>query len=94
MNDDESPRDEYEINVSTLLRRIRFVIKKLRASPVQYKAYKLQCQVADIEFLVMILNIPTRWNSTFYMLERLLKQKKGFNNWLSTNPKVEKVKLG
>jgi zinc finger BED domain-containing protein 1 (E3 SUMO-protein ligase ZBED1) len=75
--------------VSNLLGRIRFVIRKLKASPSQRKAFKLQRETAE-----MILDVVTRWNSTFYMLERLIKQKKAFNNWLETNPKIGKIHLG
>jgi len=87
--DDDNPPDQGEIDVSNLLHRIRFTIKKLRDSLAQKKAYKLQCQAAEIGFLMMTLDVSTRWNSTFYMLERLIKQnKKGFNNWIATDPTV------
>jgi hypothetical protein len=73
-----------DVNVSNLLRRIRFAIKKLQSSPAQMRAYKLQCEAANTDYLTMISDVTIHWNSTFYMLQRLLRQRTGFNNWFGT----------
>lgn len=39
------------------------------------------------------LDVKTRLNSTFHMIDVLYKQRKAVNYWLGTNPQVGKMKL-
>ena len=41
---DNPPTEGNSVNISNLLQRIRFAIKKLRSSPSQKRAYMLQCR--------------------------------------------------
>jgi len=88
------PPDANQTDVSNLLRRIRFAIKKLRSSPAQKKVYELQCKAAEVKPNMLQLDCRTRWNSTYDMLSILYKQRKAFDYWLATDPQVNKVKLG
>jgi hypothetical protein len=81
-------------SVSNLLRRIRFFIKKLRASPQQRDNYNMQCLAAGNSSNMLILDVKTRWNSTFAMLKRLVEQKNAVNFWMGTNPKFGKIAIG
>ena len=90
---DNSP-NENEMDVSNLLRRVRFAVTKLRSSPEQRTMYEIQCDAAKLPKRMIPLDVKTRWNSTFHMLDVLCKQKKAFDYWLGTNPEVGKVNLG
>ncbi|BBM99603.1 hypothetical protein Mp_1g22340 [Marchantia polymorpha subsp. ruderalis] len=58
--DDEIPNR----NDFNLIRRLRFIVKKLRSSPQQRKQFRGQCNLANCENLMLILDVSTRWNST------------------------------
>ena len=90
----EIPLEESGKTISNLLRRVRFFIKKLRCSPQQRNLYELQCKAANLSCKMLILDVKTRWNSTFYMIERLIEQKRAVEYWLSTNPECGKIKMG
>jgi hypothetical protein len=90
VNNDEIP----DISPSTLLKRLHFIAKKLRSSPQQRKKFLGQCDLANIEKLLLILDVVTCWNSTYYMIERELKVRHGLKDWLSTDHQIEKLKLG
>ena len=40
------------------------------------------------------LNVPMRRNSTYDMIRRALQVRVGLQNWLRTNPRIGRVKLG
>jgi hypothetical protein len=49
---------------------------KVRASPQQRDLFAAQCVAADIKPLNLILDVKTRWNSTFDMLKRAVELRK------------------
>ena len=53
-----------------------------------------QCRLAGVDELMLSLDVPTRWNSTFAMIQRAIKVREGLWNWLGTDPEIGKVKLG
>ena len=54
---------------------IYWTLKKIKASPQQQDKFKVQCQVANIPDLKLVLDVRTRWNSTYDMLVRARKLK-------------------
>ena len=82
------------LSASSLLERLRLIVKKLRSSPDQRKRFLGQCRLADVDELMLSLDVPTRWNSTFAMIQRAIKVREGLRNWLGTDPEIGKVKLG
>jgi hypothetical protein len=83
----------YTNTPSSLLKRLRFVIRKLRSSPEQRKKFLGQCELANVQQLILILDVPTRWNSTYYMIKRAIEVREGFHNWIGTNPEIGKTKM-
>ena len=53
-----------------------------------------QCEPPEVDQLMLILDVPTRWNSTFHVIKRPIAVRKGLKNWLCTNTEKGKVKLG
>ena len=52
-------------------------VKKIKKSSVVRIRYKSLCEdTFNQKFLSPILDVPTRWNSVYYMLERALEYKK------------------
>ena len=90
--------DDGEVQVSandiSVIKRLRYIVKKLRNSPAQRVIFLGQCELANVDRLMLVLDVPTRWNSTFYMIQIALKVRNGLKNWLSTDPEIGKVKLG
>ncbi|CAB4391844.1 unnamed protein product [Rhizophagus irregularis] len=56
--------------VGSILCKLCTLICKIRASPQQREKFSAQCKVADIPNKIVILDVRTRWNSTFNMLVR------------------------
>ncbi|CAB4410083.1 unnamed protein product [Rhizophagus irregularis] len=74
----EAPENENEIlqeniisiNSLGVVAKLRTLIIKIRASPQRKERFKRQCIALNIKPLELIPDIRTRWNSTFYMIER------------------------
>jgi hypothetical protein len=90
-DDGELPENESTVSP---IKRLRYVVRKLRSSPSQRQKFLGHCELANVDKLMLILDVPTRWNSTFYMIKRAIKVREGLKNWLSTDPEIGKVKLG
>lgn len=80
-NSDDS--DIENEDYSTPLSRLRSLIKKKkknRNSEIVKNKYKGACETAGIDSTINpVLDCPTRWNSTFQMLEVALKVRNGLN---------------
>jgi hypothetical protein len=77
-----------------IIRKLRQFIKKLRASPTQRYLYLEECDTSKVPPLMLVLDVPTRWNSTFYMIKRYLQMKDVVNLYIERQkPIVGKVHL-
>src|SRR6059058_4894066 len=65
-----------DINVIPKLRKL---IVKIRASPQRKERFDRQSNLYSRNSLNLILDVKTRWNSTYLMLERALKLQKVSN---------------
>ncbi len=43
---------------------------KIRSSPQRREKFSRQCEVAGLSVKELVLDVKTRWNSTFFMIER------------------------
>ncbi|XP_062102837.1 zinc finger BED domain-containing protein RICESLEEPER 2-like [Humulus lupulus] len=60
---------------------IRNAVRYVRSSPARLKRFKESCKDANIESKALLcLDVVTRWNSTYLMLESAIKFKKAFEN--------------
>ncbi|GBC04867.1 hypothetical protein RclHR1_05900014 [Rhizophagus clarus] len=73
-NDDESLDEE----VGSLIHKLRILIKKIKASSQQEEKFRVQCKVANVPNLNVVLDVCTRWNFTYAMLIRARKLKECF----------------
>ncbi|XP_062085737.1 zinc finger BED domain-containing protein DAYSLEEPER-like [Humulus lupulus] len=63
--------------ISSIQNAVRYV----RSSPARLKIFKESCKDANIESKALLcLDVVTRWNSTYLMLESAIKFKKAFEN--------------
>lgn len=63
--DEEDQESQSNVNILQALRRI---IKAIKYSPQLLKVLRTKCQ-SDLQ---PILDVKTRWNSTWYMIDRAL----------------------
>ena len=62
------------------IRRIRDVVKYVRGSPQRLEMFKKCCESANIKSKASLqLDCPTRWNSTYLMLESAVVYQKAFD---------------
>lgn len=64
--------DEEDVDISNLatIPKLRELIKKVRKSPQMRQKLEKHCEFYKIKYLVPVIDVATRWNSTFKMLER------------------------
>ena len=62
-----------KIKFLKILLQLRELIVKIRASPLRREKLSNACKNNDINDLKPILDVPTRWNSTFEMIKRALQ---------------------
>ncbi|GES74848.1 zinc finger BED domain-containing protein RICESLEEPER 2-like [Rhizophagus clarus] len=64
IENDETSNEE----VGSLIRKLRTFVKKIKALPQQENKFKTQCKTANVPNLNVMLDVRTRWNSTYDML--------------------------
>ncbi|GBB94329.1 hypothetical protein RclHR1_23330001 [Rhizophagus clarus] len=79
---DETSNEE----VGSLIRKLRTLVKKIKASPQQENKFKAQCKAANVPNLNVMLDVRTRWNSTYDMLVRARKLKEPLNTLSNSDP--------
>nr|KYP37109.1 Putative AC transposase [Cajanus cajan] len=71
-------KDGFKENIDVVM-RIRAAIKYVRSSPSRLSKFKACVEQQNIEFKGLVcLDVETRWNSTYLMLEAALKHQKAF----------------
>lgn len=72
-------------NVIEMISAARRIITHFHHSESSQEKLKLYQQELDLPFHQLIQDVKTRWNSTFYMLERLLEQKRPITLYIIEN---------
>jgi hypothetical protein len=65
--------------IVTKIEKLRNLAKSIHLSALKSEALVAACKTAEIEAKVIILDVVTRWNSTFNMLERGLYLREALN---------------
>ncbi len=48
---------------------------KIRASPQKREKFAKTCEIADLSVKELIIDVATRWNSTYFMIDRAIEFK-------------------
>ena len=81
-----------ESNNMEIIPKLRKIVVKICSSPQRRERFARQCDLyKKTKSLNLILDVRTRWNSTYFMLQRALKLRKvsKFNRY---NDDLEKLK--
>jgi hypothetical protein len=71
--------------ISELLDRCRKIVSTINNSKGLFKIYTALAKQDDCKFMALIRDVPTRWNTIFFMLERLLLMKYAIVNMKATD---------
>uniref|UniRef100_A0A803MYS9 BED-type domain-containing protein n=1 Tax=Chenopodium quinoa TaxID=63459 RepID=A0A803MYS9_CHEQI len=78
-------------SVKTSIARIRSAVRYMRSSPSQAKLFAHSFMLVKVSCKGSVcLDVSTRWNSTFIMLETALKFEKAFNRFKEDDPDFSK----
>jgi hAT family C-terminal dimerisation region len=72
-DEDSDSNDEdisSEPSTASVMNKIRILVKKIRKSPQLRQELKKHCLFHKVKPLCPIIDVKTRWNSTFFMIER------------------------
>jgi hypothetical protein len=70
--------------VDKSIMRVKSAVKYVKSSPTRFESFKTCLKRENINFKgLLCLNVPTRWNSTFKMLEGAKNFKVLLNLWKS-----------
>ena len=71
----------------TSIESIRNTVRYVRSSPQRIKSFKDCIEAELIEYKSLVcLDVPTRWNSTYLMLEHAKKFEKAFDRLYDQEP--------
>ncbi|XP_044001775.1 uncharacterized protein LOC122848052 [Aphidius gifuensis] len=68
-----------KLNLSKAIYKLRKTLVKIQRSETLQNALHISCTLVNIEYVKPVLDMSTRWNSTYDMIEYSLKLKKGLN---------------
>lgn len=82
--------DEYQ-QVQPTVPKLRKLIKKVRKSPQMRQKLKKLCELYEVKYLVPIIDVATRWNSTFQMIERAAYLKRPLHTLCSNEKSLNEL---
>ncbi|KAK8921210.1 hypothetical protein KSP39_PZI020313 [Platanthera zijinensis] len=69
------------------IEKIRLAVKYIRGSPQRVEQFRTCCELDEIPYKHnLVLDVPTRWNYTYLMLETALKFQKSFERFEEKDP--------
>ena len=74
--------------VNEFIEKVRSLISYIKASHLINNRLKVLCNVKGINYLAPELDIKTRWNSTYYMLEKWKRMESALNLLAADNPSI------
>jgi hypothetical protein len=93
--EDYEPDSDSMDKVVSAVSRLAFLVRKIRRSPKLRRLMKRICEQQGKPYLVPIIDVCTRWNSTYDMLVRALEYKEVINNTIyqQTDRNLKKLVL-
>jgi hypothetical protein len=73
--------------------KLRSVVKAIRASPQRLQRFSAQCDLLKCNNLAPIIDVSTRWNSTFDMIERALCLQRAIEAFLLVDDDLHNIRF-
>lgn len=69
--DEDEDGEERNFDASEVIVKLRTLVRKIRKSVQLRQKLKKLCDLYQMKYLVPKIDVKTRWNSTFYMIQRV-----------------------
>lgn len=92
-NDEIDKDNEKNIQFSKVISKVRNFCKKIRKSETSTNKLKLMCEATSSNFTKLTLDVRTRWDSTYDMINNFFKLKIALKSFWNTCKEVEKYKI-
>lgn len=70
IDDEEEPLPEMPVDDTNIIKKLRKVVKKIRKSVKLRQKLNKCCLMYNVPYRVLIIDVKTRWNSTYHMILR------------------------
>ena len=77
----------------SLIQKIRKIVKYVRSSPQRRKTYYNMRRAYDLDETMLLFDVRTRWNSTFYMFAKFIESKAVVDMLTATEDNLSNCKL-
>jgi hypothetical protein len=79
--DDSAELEDADASRMHFVSRLRVLVAKTRSSPQRREKFAHACALSKVDAKKLILDVKTRWSSTFFMIERALELRKPLDDF-------------